>query len=164
MPLLNIYLKSDPHKLVDALKRKPLEIVNAIESRLNAILYQLAGYIVRDKLSGQVLKRRTGILAGSVRVEAAKIIGAQIIGKVHAAEGPAFYGAVHEHGGNAAYEIMAVKARALKFMMGGREVYAKSVMHPAAMARPYMRPSLLENESNIREQLQAALDEEMQKE
>jgi hypothetical protein len=158
--MLEITLKSDLQKLHAALKAKPLAIVNAIEGRLNAVLYQLAAYIVREKLSGQMLKRRTGILAGSVRVEAAKIIGTQIIGKVHAGEGTAFYGAILEEG-SAAHQIFAVKARALKFVTNGKEVFAKSVMHPGTMAAPFMRSSLQENEANIRTQLQQALDEEL---
>jgi hypothetical protein len=161
MPLLNIYLKSDPQKLVDALKRRPLEIVNAIEGRLNAILYQLAAYVVKEKLSGQMLKRRTGILAGSVRVEPARIVGTQIIGKVVAGEGTAFYGRYLESGSQA-HQIFAVKSRALKFVTNGKEVYAKSVMHPGTMAAPFMRSSLQENEASIREQLQAAIDAELQ--
>jgi hypothetical protein len=124
-------------------------------------LYQLAAYVVKEKLSGQILKRRTGILAGSVRVsEPAHVIGATFQGKIAAAEGTAFYGRILSEGSRA-HEILAVKSRALKFVTNGKEVYAKSVMHPGMMAKPFLRPALLENESSIRAQLQQALDEEL---
>ena len=160
--MLEVTLKSDPKKLVAALRSKPGQIVNALESRLNAVLYQLASYIVGRKLSGQMLARRTGILAGSVRTEPAKVVGAQIIGRVVAAEGPAFYGRILEEGSRA-HQIFSVKSRALAFMMDGRKVFARRVFHPGMAARPFMRTSLEENAENIRAQLQAALDEELQK-
>jgi hypothetical protein len=164
MPLLNISLKSDPHKLVDALKRRPLEIVNAIENRLNIILLQLSQYIVTQKLSGQVLHRRTGALANAVHVNPARVVGATIRGEVTAAGSPAsLYGRVHETGGNAAYDIFSVRGRALRFVSGaGETVFAKHVRHPAAMMRPFMRPALEENAASIREQLQEAIDAELQ--
>jgi hypothetical protein len=46
-------------------------------------------------------------------------------------------------------------------MMQGREVYAKSVMNPGLAMRPFLRPALEENEGNIREQLQSAIDAEL---
>jgi hypothetical protein len=77
--------------------------------------------------------------------------------------GPAFYGAVHEFGGNHAYPIVATKARALAFMQHGRQVYAKSVMHPPARQRAFMGPTLAENAEFIRSELEATLREEMEK-
>ena len=67
-------------------------------------------------------------------------------------------------GGTRAHTIIATKARALKFMMHGREVYAKSVFSPGLAMRPFLRPSLEENEASIREQLQSAIDEQLSKE
>ena len=162
MALLEIKLKSDPQKLVAALRAKPLAIVNALESRLNAVLMQLASYIVGRKLSGQMLARRTGILAGSVHTEPAKTVGTQSIGKVVAGEGPAFYGTILESGSRA-HQIFAVKARALAFVTNGKQVFARSVFHPGIAARPFMRTSLEENAVDIRAQLQAALDAELKR-
>ncbi len=164
MPPLEIALKSDLRKLYDALKSKPQAIVDVLTTRLNIVLTQLQRYIIVQKLSGQVLHRRTGALAGAVRVVSAHVEGAQIKGGVTAAGSPAsLYGRVHETGGSRAYEIMSVKSRALAFMMDGRMRFFSRVNHPAAMMRPFMAPSLRENEGNIREQLQAALDAELAK-
>jgi hypothetical protein len=150
-------------RLVEGLKTKPVTILNVLSSKLTQLMFQLQRYIVTQKLSGQILKRRTGILAGSVRAIPATLEGTKIVAAVEAGGGPAFYGAVHEHGGTHAYPIVAVRARALAFMMDGKKVFAKSVMHPAAQMRAFMAPSLAENEANIRAELQLALDQELNK-
>jgi hypothetical protein len=158
--MLEITLRSDLQKLHAALKAKPLEIVNALTGRLNRVMEMLASYIVREKLSGQMLRRRTGILAGSVHTIPATIQGTQIKAGVRSSEGPAFYGRVLEEGSRA-HQIFAVKSRALAFVMNGKQVFARSVMHPGTAARPFMRSSLAENEASIRAALQEALDEEL---
>ncbi len=162
MPLLEITLKSDLRKLYDALKSKPQAIVDVLTTRLNIVLTQLQRYVIVQKLSGQVLHRRTGALAGAVRVVSAHAEGTQIKGGVTAAGSPAsLYGRVHEVGGSHAYQIFSVRARALKFMQGGKESFFSRVNHPAAMMRPFMAPSLNENGERIRAELQAAIDEEL---
>lgn len=70
-------------------------VMNTIDIQ-NLILQQ---YIVTQKLSGQVLKHRTGKLAASVNVIPARMEGTQIVGNVIAAGGPAWYGKIHEYGG-----------------------------------------------------------------
>lgn len=63
----------------------------------------LQTYIVRSKLSGQVLKRRTGNLASSINVGGPMTatefldLGSQLIGRVGTR---VWYGAVHEYGGS----------------------------------------------------------------
>jgi hypothetical protein len=164
MPLLEITLKSDLRKHYDSLKSKPQAIVDVLTTRLNIMLFQLQRHIITEKLSGQVLHRRSGALANAVRVVSARVEGATIRGGVTAAGSPAsLYGRVHETGGNRAYEIMSVKSRALAFMMDGRMRFFSRVNHPAAMARPFMAPSLQENAERIRAELQSALDEELAK-
>lgn len=154
---------SGGEKLIEALKTKPVTIVSVLTGKLNALLFQLQSYIVSKKLSGQVLHRRTGVLSGSVRVIPATVAGASIIGGVEAAGGPAFYGAIHELGGTSSYQIVAVKARALAFMVNGKKIFATRVTHPAIKARPFMSTSLAENAENIKTELQAALDVELSK-
>jgi hypothetical protein len=150
-------------RLLAAFKAKGPRIASVLQSKLTALMFQLSAFVVSKKLSGEVLKRRTGILAGSVHAVPATFQGTSMVGSVQAAEGPAFYGRIHEYGGSGAYPIIATKARALAFMSHGKQVFAKSVMHPAAMARAFMSTSLAENAANIREQLQSALDAEMDK-
>jgi hypothetical protein len=149
-------------RLVQVLRSRPAALLRALSSRLNALMFQLQSKIVTEKLSGNPLHRRTGTLAGSVRVTPAEVAGAKITAEVLAGGGPAFYASVFEEG-CAPYQIFAVKARALRFVVGGREAFAKSVQHPAMYA-PFMRPSLEEFTPQIRSELQSALDAELKKE
>ena len=166
--MLKISLRSDPAKLVAALRSKPEAIVNALKGRLDAVMNMVASYIVRNKLSGQTLARRTGILAGSVRTVPAHVAGRTIQAAIQAGGGPALYAKFFEEpgvggtGGTRAHTIMATRARALAFVTNGKQVFAKSVFHPEMAARPFLRPSLLENEASIRQQLQQAIDEALQ--
>jgi hypothetical protein len=108
-----------------------------------------------------ILKAGAPAAAGSVRVVPAHVVGATIQGGVKVGGSVALYAKFFEEpgvGGTRAHTIIATKARALKFMMHGREVYAKSVFSPGLMARPFLRPSLEENAGSIRDRLQAAID------
>jgi hypothetical protein len=148
-------------RLIQVLRSRPAALLRVLSVRLNALMFQLQSKIVSEKLSGQVLKRRTGILSGSIRAMPAEVEGAKITAEVLGGGGPAFYAATFEEG-CAPYQIMAVRARALRFMVDGRAAYAKSVSHPAMYA-PFMRPSLEEFTPQIRTDLQAALDAELNK-
>jgi hypothetical protein len=165
--LLEIKLTGGP-ELIDAMQRKGPRIVQVLMSKVNALLFQLQSFIVGQKLSGQMLQRRTGKLAGSIRAVPAILDGASITGSVEGAGGPAFYGKFFEvetaggTGGTRAHQITAVKARALRFLWHGNVHFAKSVQHPGFAARPFMTSSLLENADKIRTELQAALDKEVQ--
>src|SRR5262249_49443671 len=112
------------------------------------------------KLSGQVLHRRTGLLAGSVRVIPTQLRGTVLSGAVEGAGGPAFYGSIHEFGCGP-FEVFAVNARALHFVSKGKDVFLTKVSHPGLPARPWMQPSLDENASMIETQLREALDQEL---
>ena len=102
----------------------------------------LRGYIVSKKLSGQVLKRRTGRLAGSINKE---VITKKdvVIGRVGS---NLKYARIHELGGT----IRPVRAKYLCFKIDGQFVMAKEVTIPK---RPYIAPSMKE----YRPQLQKIL-------
>src|SRR5258708_4124488 len=155
------FLGGSDQRLVEGLRAKGPAIIQVLMTKLNALIFILQSYIVSRKLSGQVLNRRTGVLAGSVRAIPAVLEGTKIVAAVEAAGGPAFYGAVHEYGGSGAYPIVATRARALAFLMDGKKVFARSVMHPPAKVRPFMAPALEENAADIEAQLRVALDEEL---
>jgi hypothetical protein len=166
--LLRITLEGGP-QLVDAMQRKGPRITQVLMTKITAAMIMLSSYIVGQKLSGQMLKRRSGKLAGSVRAIPAEIEGTSIIGAVEAGGGPAFYGKFFElesaggTGGTKPHQIMAVKARALRFVMGGKVYFRKSVQHPGFAARPFMTTSLTENAEKIQTDLQTALNEEIQR-
>jgi hypothetical protein len=125
-----------------------------LRPKMQAITEMLAANIVAEKLSGQVLHRRTGILAGSVHATPATDDGTAIRGAVESSAGPAFYGRIHEYGtGGRGWEIRSVGRRALAFQMSTKQVYAKSVFHPALPARSFTGTSLEENREHIIQQL-----------
>jgi len=103
--------------------------IYALATRLNILMLQLQSHIVRDKLSGQVLHRRTGKLAGSIIAYPAEASGTMLIARVEGAGGPAWYGRVHEFGGDHDYDIFPVNKKALAFfpqgygqVTGGRQI------------------------------------------
>lgn len=166
--LLKITLQGGP-ELVAAIQKKGPRIIEVLRTKITAAMIQLSSYIISQKLHGQMLQHRSGKLAGSIRAIPAVFEGASIIGSVEGGGGPAFYGKFFElesaggTGGTKPHAIFAVKARALRFVMGGNIHFAKSVQHPGFAARPFMTTSLSENADKIQTDLQAALDAEIQK-
>ncbi len=164
------FIGNSDTRLVEALKAKGPAIISVLMSKVNQLMLQLSGYIVSQKLQGQVLHHRTGVLAGSIRTIPATLEGTSIVGAVEGGGGGAWYGALYEDvsaggtgGVSHSWTITATKARALSFLVDGKRLYRRSVTHPALSARPYMTPSLEENAGEIEAQLRAALDAELNK-
>jgi len=97
-------------------------------------------YIVQFKLSGQVLKRKTGRLAGSIDREE-YIMGGGVIGRIGS---NLKYARIHELGG----VIKAKNAPYLKFYVDGHWVSTTQVTIPQ---RPYIWSSLTESTKRIGE-------------
>lgn len=150
-------------KLLVKLQGMSPRLASVLGVKLQKLMLMLSSKIVAEKLSGQVLHRRSGILAGSVHTLPVTTTGTTISSGVVSSQGPAFYGRFHEVGGTHAYKILSVKSRALAFMMNGKQVFAKSVIRPPLRQRAFMRPSLIESAQSIRDELQAAIDEELKK-
>ena len=112
---------------------------------------------VDANLAGGVLQTRSGALRGSIRSAlendvAAITITLESTGVV--------YAAIQEHGGRtAAHDIVATKARALRFAGAGGPVFAKRVHHPGSTipARSYLGAALADLETAIRDGLKAAI-------
>ena len=160
--MLKISFASDP-RVIEGLKTKGSQVVQTLSTKLTALMLQLSSYIVSRKLSGQVLHRVTGVLAGSVHAVPTAQEGTRLIGAVESSGGPAFYGRIFEmgegaHGGMSTW-VVPVKARALSFVVDGRRVFAQRVLRHPLAARPFMSTSLEENAAKIRAQLDAALNE-----
>jgi hypothetical protein len=103
----------------------------------------MQGWIVSQELHGQVLKQRSGKLAGSIRMIPATVEGAGVVtGHVEGAGGPAWYGRIFEEGGTGPFDIVPVSAKALRFIGSDGEVhFAKIVHHPGLPSRPFMAPA-----------------------
>jgi hypothetical protein len=168
--VLRISFNGSDERLIAALRSKPGAIFRVLTTKLSALMFQLQAKIVTEKLSGQFLNRQRGKLAGSVRALPTVQEGSKIIGGIEGGGSTAFYGKFYElesAGGTpyrgTAWTIMATKARALRFVVGNKVAFAKSVTHPPGVVKPFMSSTMTENEEMIRAELQAALEGELEK-
>ena len=118
---------------------------------------------IQQKLSGEVLATRSGALAASI-ISSIENDGSGTSVSISSTGVP--YAAIQEFGGKtAAHDIVAVKAKALAFSMGGEQIFAKSVHHPGSTipARSYLGSSLSEMsdeiESGFKQAILEALDQ-----
>ena len=146
--------------LQDRLKGFAENAILALRSQLYAEVGMLASYIQREKLSGQILKNRKGHLRRSI-FHTVTNSGSQIVGTVGVGlEVP--YGRYQEYGAQIP-ERVPVKAKALRWYVGGSPVFAMRARAFTLPARPFMRPSLDEKADEITQGLQQALNEAAQK-
>jgi hypothetical protein len=131
------------------LKGLQSQLTQALTVKTHALLFQLQTKIVM-KLSGQVLKVKTGALRSSVNVEGPTEAGGVISGSVGVPHGPTYtYGRSHELGFSAPYQITAVRAKALAFQMSTKQkaltIFARHVTHPPIPATPFVSSTFDEN-------------------
>ena len=130
----------------------PDRIRDALSSKANALAAELQAKI-QQKLSGGVLNQKSGALARSI---AATVDDSSADVSVTVATGDIPYAAIHEYGGTIPpHEIVPDKAKALAFILAGKQAFAARVNLPAiAMPeRSYMRSSLAEMADEIGEEL-----------
>jgi hypothetical protein len=156
--MLKIGFKGDWYGWLEAFRQKGPQIVQVLTTKVNLLMVQLGAFVQTEKLSGQVLTPRTGVLRGSVHVAPARFEGKKIIGAVEAAGGPAFYGVYQEEGGKAPYTIAAVRKRSLSFVLEGKQRFFDHVVRSPLKQRAFMRPSLEENAEKIADELQASVN------
>lgn len=127
------------------------KVLAALRNELEKQTGMLANYIRAQKLSGQVLKNRTGNLRNAVQnnVTAA---GPILTGTVFV-DNTAPYGAYQEHGASIP-ERRPVNAKALRWYVGGSPVFAMRAKAFTLPPRPFMAPSLQEKSAEINAALQ----------
>jgi phage gpG-like protein len=136
-----------------ALAAMPERLRQALSSKATALAAALQAKI-QQKLAGGVLNARTGALARSIVATIAE--GEAGVAVRIATADDIKYAAIHEYGGVIPpHQIVPDKAKALAFVIGGKQVFAARVNLPAiAMPeRSYMRTSLAEMADEIREGL-----------
>jgi phage gpG-like protein len=139
-----------------ALAAMPERIRDALLAKSNALAAALQERI-RQKLTGEVLQTRSGALAASIVASIAE--EPQGIA-VRIASTDVKYAAIHEFGGTIPpHQIVPNKAKALAFVIGGKQVFATRVQIPAVTMpeRSYMRSSLAEMAEAIRDGLSEAV-------
>jgi hypothetical protein len=114
----------------------------------------LSTYVQVNKLSGQVLKQRSGNLKRAMYTEV-QTSAEQVTGIV-GVDSTAPYGRYQELGAHIP-ERIPVHAKALRWYAGGKPVFAMRASAFTLPARPFLIPSLAEREPVINAGLQAAL-------
>lgn len=131
-----------------------------IDRTMMRLGFQLQANVQRDYLTGQVLKVRTGRLRSSITqgakdsrshfestpTSATAVVGTNVS-----------YGKVWEITGRPATTIVPIKAKALRFEIGGEVLFRKSVRQPAMPPRPYLKPALQAFRPFAAQQLQGTL-------
>ena len=136
---------------VDAsLAAKDAAAREALKAQILKSANQLRAYVVSNKLSGQVLHRRTGNLAASVNdFEAGQVTesGDQIYAQVGT---PVWYGRIHELGGS-----FTVPEHERTSVLGKRYTVGSYTAH--FPQRSFLFSSLTENEAKIRADIAASI-------
>jgi phage gpG-like protein len=160
--MISGYLVGD-RQLIAKMNRMPAAVQTEVARVVDQLGLRLIANVVQNKLSGQVLKRRTGKLAASIArgspetrskfvqtaTSATSIVGTNVS-----------YGKTWELGAHVpAYTIYPKNAKALHFTYHGQEVFAKKVNIPAheIKPRPFLAPALQEMKPLIIAELQAVL-------
>ena len=133
-------------EVVAFLDAMPQRVHDALVKKVTVLALQLEAK-EKQKLSGDVLNVVTGrgrrSIFSSVEDDGTAVYG------MTASDGTAPYLAVHEFGGKAAYDIVPVKAKALHWVSGGKDFFAKIVHHPPAKMRSFARSSLADMRAQI---------------
>ena len=153
--------------IVDFQIYKDLEIEDNFETTMSQVDEQvlntlvlaseeLAQYIVTEKLSGQVLNRRTGRLQESISASEVVKESFQYTMRVSQDEDIALYGPAHEYGaeiperfGNPVMHWTTPE---------GIDVFARRARAFTLPSRSFMRSALADNDAHIQEMVAAALN------
>jgi len=145
--------------LSPALAQLPERLGQALSEKANILAAALQAK-VQQKLSGGVLNARSGALLQAVTTTIDDT-GADITVRIAVAD-DVKYAAIQEFGGVIPpHQIVPDKARALAFLVGGKEAFAVRVSLPAITMpeRSYLRSSLAEMAGEIRVEFNAAVAE-----
>ena len=136
-------------KFLSNMKRLEKKVPDAAKMSMYLATELLRGYIAKNKLSGQKLKVRTGHLRSSIKKE---VRGSrdEVVGRVGS---NLKYAPIQERGGPLkAITIVPVKAKALRFYIGGKLIIVKAVHMPAFAIKPkyYIKSSMREMSGRLR--------------
>ena len=127
----------------------------AVAAKLTELTHQLYNK-VQENLSGRILQKQSGQLAGSIQ-QTIETNDEVIIGTVFPSPASPKAWAL-EKGGVAAYDIVPIKAKLLHFITKeGQEVFAHHVTHPPSKEFAYLRLALEEMAPIIPAEFQQAI-------
>lgn len=134
------------------------QVDNEILNVLVLASEELAAYIISEKLSGQVLNRRTGKLSESISAHEVERTSFQYTMAVIQDEEIAPYGPVHEFGGHVPERFASDPYSPMHWVNdGGKDIFATRARAFDMPLRSYMRSALDDQDAHIQELVAAAL-------
>lgn len=127
-------------------RRRTANLPDALASEMQTQMTRTADYVRAQKLSGEVLNRRSGTLSRSI-YGTGSVKSGTVIGILGSRGVP--YANIWENTGSKAHTIVPIDAKALHFVIGGKDVFAMRVNIPQQNPRPFLKPSLNENQERI---------------
>jgi phage gpG-like protein len=134
----------------------PPRVLGLVRQAVEREAINLLRHVKEQKLTGQMLRTKTGTLRRSVNYALTiedqgltAVVGTNLV-----------YAKIHEYGGvTRAHVIRARNKKALAFQIGGVGLVRKSVQHPGSKMpeRSFLRSSLRENAARIRAAIDAAV-------
>lgn len=154
--MIRAVIVGDPNKVPRYILSKFPQIQGAVKVSMARLVLKLAAKIKGEKLSGQVLRNRTGTLRRSI---SPSVSGTETVtvGKVTT---NVEYARIHEFGGKTApHVILPRRGRALAFPWKGKDVFFAKVNHPGSQMpeRSFMRTALEEMRPEILEEFNNAI-------
>jgi phage gpG-like protein len=148
--------------VVKSFREMPMKASDALYETLEILAIKMQRHVMEDKLSGQQLRNRTGNLRRSINYA----LSTEGETKMTATVGKnVAYAHIHEYGGQTAPHVIEPKnVKALRFIMGGRTIFAKSVQHPGSKMpeRSFLRSSLEDMHDEIKGQLTQTITKALQ--
>jgi HK97 gp10 family phage protein len=156
--MIRAVIVGDPNKVPAYILAKFPQIQGVCQVSMGRLVLKLSNNIKAEKLSGQVLKNRTGTLRRSIS-SSVSTSGTATIGKVGT---NVEYAAIHEFGGRTReHDILPKRGRALAFPWKGKQMILAKVHHPGSQMpeRSFMRTALEEMRPEILEEFNNAIME-----
>jgi HK97 gp10 family phage protein len=149
--MIRAVIVGDPNKVPRYVLSKFPQIQGAVKVSMARLVLKLARKIKEEKLSGQVLRNKTGTLRRSI---SPSVSGTETFteGKVST---NVEYARIHEFGGRTPpHVILPKRGRALAFPWKGQDVFFAKVNHPGSTMpeRSFMRTALEEMKPEILEE------------
>lgn len=146
-------------KTIAHFQRAPADVEKSLLKTMTAIGFDLQGYVQRSKLSGQVLKQRSGWLSSHVHPETTQS-GSTVTTTVGVDTKAVPYAAIHEYGG--AINVPEVEDKLMVFLSkSGETVFTKK--HRAYTVhmpeRSYLRSALADKQQIYADAIRRAVYE-----
>jgi phage gpG-like protein len=160
---MKISIKTDAGEQVVFFGEFQKNTIPALINAINAYAIKLRDYIATSKLSGQVLRVRTGTLRSGIVPKLARLVGTKIEAGIAT---NVIYAQIHEYGGTT-HPIVTAKMKKFawyKFIESNNPMWKaialtkKSKLTVPIPARPYILPSIRETENDLIEGIKKSLN------